>query len=84
MAQLVICRLDDELNERLQLRAARRGPSMEELVRDILRDALKEEDVQAGGLGTEIAALFNRVGLDADISELRGVLSIPTVGPGRG
>jgi hypothetical protein len=45
---------------------------MEEEVRDILRDALKEEDAQAGGLGTEIASLFIRIGLDADIPELRG------------
>jgi plasmid stability protein len=45
---------------------------MEEEVRDILRDALKEEDSPAGGLGTEIASLFTRIGLEADIPELRG------------
>jgi plasmid stability protein len=52
---------------------------VEEEVRDILRDALKDEDAPAGGLGTEIASLFSRVGLDADIPELRGSLAIPTV-----
>ena len=50
---------------------------MEEEVRDILRDALKEEDAQAGGLGTEIASLFTRIGLDADIPELRGHVITP-------
>jgi plasmid stability protein len=57
---------------------------MEEEVRDILRDALKDEDALAGGLGTEIASLFNGVGLDADIQELRGPLPIPTADPGAG
>ena len=69
--------LEDEVKARLQRRAARHGRSMEEEVRDILRDALKEEDVQAGGLGTEIASLFTRIGLDADIPELRGHVITP-------
>ncbi len=81
MAQLVIRHLDDEVKARLQQRAARHGQSVEGEVRDILRDALKDEDAPAGGLGTEIAALFSRVGFDADIPELRGLLSIPSVGP---
>jgi plasmid stability protein len=45
---------------------------MEEEVRDILRDAAKEEASPTRGLGTEIASLFKKVGLDADIPELRG------------
>jgi len=46
---------------------------MEEEVRDILRDAVKGEYRHpAGGLGTEIAALFGGIGLDAEITELRG------------
>jgi plasmid stability protein len=72
LAQFVVRNLEDEVKARLQRRAARHGRSMEEEVRDILRDALKEEDAQAGGLGTEIASLFTRIGLDADIPELRG------------
>lgn len=84
MAQLVIRHLDNEVKARLQRRAARYGQSMEEELRDILRDALKDEDIPHGGLGTEIASLFNGVGLDADIPELRGTLSIPTVNPWEG
>ena len=45
---------------------------MEEEVRDILRNAAKEESSLARGLGTEIASLFAKIGLDADIPELRG------------
>jgi plasmid stability protein len=45
---------------------------MEEEARDILRNAVNEEDVPVGGLGTEISALFAKVGLDSDVPELRG------------
>jgi plasmid stability protein len=45
--------------------------SMEEEVRDILRNAVNDQDV-SGGLGTEIASLFAKVGLEEDIPELRG------------
>jgi len=45
---------------------------MEEEVRDILRNAVNEQDAAAGGLGTEIASLFAKIGLDEDIVELRG------------
>lgn len=45
---------------------------MEEEVRDILRNAAKDEDVPTGGLGTEISALFAKAGLDSEIPELRG------------
>jgi antitoxin FitA len=77
LAQLVVRNLEDEVKVRLQRRATRNGRSMEEEVRDILRDALKEEGAQTGGLGTEIASLFARIGLDADIPELRGHVITP-------
>ena len=41
-------------------------------MRDILRDAAKEEATPVRGLGTEIASLFSKGGLEADIPELRG------------
>jgi antitoxin FitA len=77
MAQFVVRGLEQEVKARLQRRAARHGRSMEEEVRDILRDALKEEEAPARGLGTEIASLFKKVGLDADIAELRGSAITP-------
>ncbi len=72
MAQFVVRNIENEVKTRLQRRAKRHGRNMEEEVREILRDAVKEEDSPAGGLGTEIARLFAKVGLEADIAELRG------------
>jgi hypothetical protein len=45
---------------------------MEEEVRDILRNAVNEQEAARGGLGTEIASLFASAGLDEEIVELRG------------
>ena len=72
MAQLVVRNVENGVKARLQRRARRNGRSMEEEVRDILRNAVNEPDVPAGGLGTEISALFAKAGLESDISELRG------------
>jgi plasmid stability protein len=72
MAQLVVRNIEKEVKVRLQRRASRHGRSMEEEVREILRNAVNEQDVAVGGLGTEIASLFASVGLDQEIPELRG------------
>ena len=72
MAQFVVRKIERDVKSRLQQRAARHGRSMEEEVREILRDAVKEQDTAVGGLGTEIASLFADVGLDDEILELRG------------
>jgi antitoxin FitA len=73
MAQFIVRNLENEVKDRLQQRALRHGRSMEEEVRDILRNAVRDEGRQpAGGLGSEIAALFAGNGLAADIPELRG------------
>jgi antitoxin FitA len=55
-------------------RAKRHGRSMEEEIREILRDAAKKEVRSRKGLGTEIAALFRRSGLAAgeEIAEFHG------------
>ncbi len=78
MAQLVVRNIETEIKSRLQRRAKRNGRSMEEEVRDILRNAAKEEDAPVPGLGTEIASLFTKIGLEADIPELRGHEIKPT------
>jgi antitoxin FitA len=72
MAQLIVRNVENAVKARLQHRAKRHGRSMEEEVRDILRNATNEEDIPTGGLGTEISALFTKVGLESDIPELRG------------
>ena len=79
MAQFVVRNIEKDVKVRLQRRAARHGRSMEEEVRDILRNAVNEQDAAAGGLGTEIAALFAKVGLEEDIPELRGYQTKPAL-----
>ncbi|HMA72523.1 MAG TPA: plasmid stabilization protein [Xanthobacteraceae bacterium] len=58
MAQLLVRDLEDDVKTRLQNRAARHGRSLEAEVRDILRNAAKEESMQQGALGTRIASRF--------------------------
>lgn len=72
MAQFVVRNLETAVKERLQWRARQHGRSMEEEVREILRDAVHEKDTPVFGLGTEIAALFAKRGLTSEIPELRG------------
>lgn len=77
MAQLVVRNLEDDVKERLRRRAKKHGCSLEELVRDILRDAAKDKR-PTGGLGSQIAALFKDVGFEeGEIRELRGYTRKP-------
>ncbi len=71
MAQLVVRNIENAVKQRLQRRAKNHGCSMEQEVREILRAAVNRDDDSAG-LGSEIASLFSRRGLKADIAELRG------------
>ena len=72
MAQFIVRNIENSVKARLQRRARRNGRSMEEELRDILRNAANEENTASGGLGTEISALFRKIGLERDIPELRG------------
>ena len=63
MAQLVVRDLDADVKARLQRRAKRNGRSMEQEVREILRDATKAESSARKGLGTRIAEHFREIGL---------------------
>ncbi len=80
MAQLLVRNIEDQLKARLQRRAKRHGRSMEEEVREILRNALKSEEAQTVGFGTASVALFSGQGifLDEPIEEIRGMrMQIP-------
>ena len=74
MAQLLVRNIESTVKAKLQRRAKRNGRSMEEEVREILRDATKEEGKRRKGLGTEISELFREVGLKPgeELPELRG------------
>lgn len=61
MAILTIRNIDDALKARLRLCAARHGRSMEEEVRQILRQSLLNEP-SPGALGTRIAQRFSGEG----------------------
>ena len=77
MAQLVV-RNRRGVKKQLRRRAIRHGRSMEDEVRDILHNAVKDEGRAVGRLGSEIAALFDGTGLDTDIAELRGSIIVAT------
>ena len=72
VAQVVMRQLEDDVKERLRQRAVRHGRSMEEEIRVILREAVRE-DVPEEGLGTRLARLFSG-------AELDGPLEIPERG----
>jgi plasmid stability protein len=79
MAQLLVRQLDDDVKEKLQKRARRHHRSTEEEVREILRNAVKNDGENQAGLGSRIAARFSRIGLKEDIPELRGHPAEPAV-----
>jgi len=66
MAQFVVRDLEDDVKARLQRRATRHGRSLEAEVRDILRDAAKDDLV----LGTRIAARFTGLHAKGELAAL--------------
>ena len=72
MAQILVRQLEDDVKAKLQRQARQHGRSTEEEVREILRNAVREEQRPPAKLGSRIAARFAKVGLDEDIVELRG------------
>jgi plasmid stability protein len=79
MAQVVVRQLEEKVKARLKRRAERHGRSMEEEVREILRNAVREESPAIARLGSRIAARFRKAGLRADLPELRGQRPRPAV-----
>ena len=72
MAQFVVRDLEEDIKTRLKRRAARHGRSMEEEIRQILRNAAKDSSRPIAKLGTRIAGRFSGTGLKFDLPELRG------------
>ena len=62
MASITVRKIEDELKQRLRVRAAEHGHSMEEEARSILRSALGWEAVPEKDLGTAIHELFKPFG----------------------
>ena len=72
MAQFTVRDLEDDVKARLKRRAALHDCSMEEEVRQILRNAVREQNQPVTRLGSRIAARFALAGLTDDLPELRG------------
>lgn len=72
MAQILVRNLEEDVKAKLRRRAHRHGCSMEEEVRDILRNAVRNMGRPRATLGARIARRFAGVGLDTDVTELRG------------
>jgi plasmid stability protein len=68
---MVVRKMEDEV------KARRHGCSTEEEVREILRDAFKEEGALSKPLGTRLRECFAGIGLDDDLLELRGEVARP-------
>ena len=72
MAQLIVRNIEESVKKRLKQRARKNGRSMEDEIRETLRNSAYHEDTDRRGLGTAIALLFRREGLETEIPELRG------------
>lgn len=72
MAQFIVRNLEEDIKTGLKRRADKHGNSMEEEVRQILRNAVKEESMPAPKLGSRIAARFKKTGLKEDLPEFYG------------
>jgi plasmid stability protein len=72
MAQLIVRNLEDDVKQRLKVRAARHGRSMEDEVRLILRNAVKDLNQVEPKLGSRISARFAKAGLEEELPDMHG------------
>jgi plasmid stability protein len=71
--------LEDEVKAQLQRRARRHGRSTEEEVREILRNAVKDERAPRILLGSRLRERFAGIGLEDDLPELLGEPAKPAI-----
>ena len=77
MAQVLVRNIEDSVKERLKQRAALHGRSMEEEVRQILREAVAEQGRAPIKLGSRIAARFAGAGLSGELPQFQGQAAVP-------
>lgn len=70
MAQLTIRNVDDRIVRALKKRAAEHGRSAEAELRQILREALLEDELDMNGFAALTASLRKRLHSDADSTEI--------------
>jgi plasmid stability protein len=75
---MTIRNLDDSLKQRLRLRAAAHGRSMEDEMRDILRTALSTEETSPGNLAALIRKrLVPLGGVEFDLPAREAIRDVP-------
>lgn len=72
MASISVRDLDDGVRERLRVRAARNGRSMEAEVRAILTDAVREPEREDGLIPALMARFAELGGVELDLPPRRG------------
>lgn len=77
MAQVVVRNIEEDVKTKLKQRAAQHGWSMEEEVRQILRNATRITEPPSGRLGSRIAQRFHEVGLAEPLPELHQPIGTP-------
>ena len=79
MATLTVRNLDDSVKERLRVRAAQHGVSMEAEVRNILQASVATEAPREGNLADRIHALFAPLGgVDLELLPRGPMRDLPT------
>lgn len=77
MAQVVVRDIEDNVKAQLKQRATLHGRSMEEEIRQILREAVAKQVQVPAKLGSAVAARFAGVGLTGELPRLRGRAAAP-------
>jgi plasmid stability protein len=77
MAQLIVRNLEDDVKEKLRARAEKHGRSMEEEVRDILRNTVVAESTAPSKLGSWCVEQFSGLDFDEEFHEWRGFPAKP-------
>ena len=81
MASITVRNLDERVKQKLRVRAAANGKSMEQEVRDILRTAVEGERQPARDLASAIRARFGPLGgVELDIPPRDAMREPPQLG----
>ncbi len=79
MARITIRNLDEDILQKIRLRATGNGRSMEEEARAILHHALAKDPMPEKGLGTTIHQLFKTAsGIEPEISPRQPMRKSPS------
>ncbi|CAN5194187.1 plasmid stabilization protein [soil metagenome] len=81
MAAISIRNLDDRVRERLRIRAARHGRSMESEIRTILADAVRERDQEPGLFHAMLDRFAEIGGVELDVPARETPVRAADLGP---